>query len=58
MKEDNCYVRGLKPYIRKEIMEELQRIPPNMRSNLIEIKRMETENVRSERALMEHVQLR
>lgn len=50
------YVRGLKPSNLKIVLEELRLMPPNVRSNLIIIRRIAAAEGRSSQALLEHAQ--
>lgn len=54
MKKVDYYVRGLKSSNRKEILEELRRLPPNRRSNLKDTRRIAAAKAHSQRVLMEH----
>lgn len=58
MKKINSYVRGLKPSIPEQGLKELRPMPPNVRSNIIEIRHIEAEKGRSQRGLMKQAQPR
>lgn len=52
----NYYVHGMKLSIRVEILRELQRLPPTVGSNFIDIKRIEAAKWLSQRVFMKHSQ--
>lgn len=54
MKKSDFYISSLKLSIPEEMFEELRRIPPNVRSNLNEIRRIAAAEEGSQRAFMEH----
>lgn len=56
MEKVKYYVRGLKSSISEEMLEELRRISPNLRSSLIENRCIAAAIGRSQRALVDHAQ--
>lgn len=56
MKKANCYVYGLKPSVRKEMFEELQRMPRNVSFKLIDIRNVTAAKWCYQRASVEHLQ--
>lgn len=56
MKKVDYYACGLTRSISDEVLEELRCMPPNVRFNLVKIRRFGVANGRSQRALMDHAQ--
>lgn len=57
MEKMNYYVRGSKPPIFKELLEEIQRMPPTVRSNLVDNRRIAASKGCSQCTLMKYAQL-
>lgn len=58
MEKANYFVGGLKPYICKEMLQELRSMPPYKRSIIVETRRNGTAEGRSQRKFTKHAQQR
>lgn len=58
MEKTDYHVRGIKPSISEELLEELRYIAPHVRYNLINIRRIAATRARIQRVLIKHVQMR